>query len=87
MGLAFRAESMASVLFEQMLAEAGLEYITKRTLQKTRLFAMIAAGLMLVALVSAVFGWTNWNRARAADQQAQKARPTPRSWSASDRGL
>ena len=35
---------------------------------------MIAAGLMLVALVSAVFGWMNWNRAKAADQQAQKAR-------------
>ena len=35
---------------------------------------MIAAGLMLVALVSAVFGWVNWTRARAADQQAQKAR-------------
>ena len=29
---------------------------------------------MLVALVSAVFGWINWNRAKAADAQAQKAR-------------
>ncbi|MBK6454091.1 MAG: hypothetical protein IPF84_16950 [Proteobacteria bacterium] len=47
---------------------------TRRTLHKTRRFAMIAAGLMLVALVSAVFGWVNWTRARAADQQAQKAR-------------
>ncbi len=47
---------------------------TRRTLHKTRRFAMIAAGLMLVALVSAVFGWINWTRARAADQQAQKAR-------------
>jgi hypothetical protein len=47
---------------------------TRRTLHKTRRFAMIAAGLMLVALVSAVFGWINWNRAKAADQQAQKAR-------------
>ena len=34
MGLAFRAESMASVLFERMLAEASLEYITERALQK-----------------------------------------------------
>jgi hypothetical protein len=47
---------------------------TRRTLHKTRRFAMIAAGLMLVALVSAVFGWVNWTRAKAADQQAQKAR-------------
>jgi hypothetical protein len=47
---------------------------TRRTLHKTRRFAMIAAGLMIVALVSAVFGWINWNRAKAADQQAQKAR-------------
>lgn len=34
MGLAFRAESMASVLFERMLADANLEYITKSTLRK-----------------------------------------------------
>lgn len=34
MGLAFRAESMASVLFEQMLADVNLEYITKSTLRK-----------------------------------------------------
>jgi hypothetical protein len=60
---------------ERMLAaqqERAAE--TRRTLQKTRRFAMIAAGLMLVALVSAVFGWINWNRARAADQMAQTAR-------------
>ncbi|MGB7906062.1 MAG: hypothetical protein WCF43_15305, partial [Steroidobacteraceae bacterium] len=47
---------------------------TRRTLHKTRRFAMIAAGLMLVALVSAVFGWINWNRAKTADRQAQQAR-------------
>jgi hypothetical protein len=47
---------------------------TRRTLRKTRRFAMIAAGLMLVALVSAAFGWINWTRATAADRQAQKAR-------------
>jgi len=60
---------------ERMLAaqqERAAE--TRRTLRKTRTFAMVAAGLMLVALVSAVFGWINWNRAKAADQQAQKAR-------------
>jgi hypothetical protein len=47
---------------------------TRRTLRRTRRFAMIAAGLMLAALVSAVFGWVNWNRARVADQRAQQAR-------------
>jgi len=58
----------------QLAAQQERAAETRRTLQKTRLFAAIAAGLMLVALVSAVFGWINWNRAKAADQQAQKAR-------------
>ncbi|MDH5175970.1 MAG: hypothetical protein OEX15_04815 [Gammaproteobacteria bacterium] len=59
---------------KQLLAQQERAAETRRTLRKTRRFAMIAAGLMLVALVSAVFGWVNWNRARAADAQAQKAR-------------
>jgi hypothetical protein len=58
----------------QLAAQQERAAETRRTLQKTRRFAMIAAGLMLVALVSAVFGWVNWNRARVADQQAQQAR-------------
>ncbi len=58
----------------QLAAQQERAAETRRTLQKTRRFAMIAAGLMLVALVSAVFGWINWNRAKAADQQAQQAR-------------
>ena len=58
----------------QLAAQQERAAETRRTLHKTRRFAMIAAGLMLVALVSAVFGWINWNRAKAADQQAQKAR-------------
>jgi hypothetical protein len=58
----------------QLAAQQERAAETRRTLQKTRRFAMIAAGLMLVALVSALFGWVNWNRATAADQQAQKAR-------------
>jgi hypothetical protein len=47
---------------------------TRRTLQRTRRFAFVAAGLLLLALLSAVFGWVSWNRARAADAQAQQAR-------------
>ncbi len=58
----------------QLAAQQERAAETRRTLHKTRRFAMIAAGLMLVALVSAVFGWINWNRAKAADQQAQQAR-------------
>ena len=58
----------------QLAAQQERAAETRRTLRKTRRFAMIAAGLMLVALVSAVFGWINWNRAKAADQQAQQAR-------------
>jgi tetratricopeptide (TPR) repeat protein len=59
---------------KQLVAQQERAAETRRTLRKTRRFAMIAAGLMLVALVSAVFGWINWNRAKAADAQAQKAR-------------
>lgn len=59
---------------KQLAAQQARAAETRRTLRKTRRFAMVAAGLMLVALVSAVFGWINWNRARVADAQAQKAR-------------
>jgi hypothetical protein len=59
---------------KQLAAQRERAAETRRTLRKTRRFAMVAAGLMLVALVSAVFGWINWNRAKAADVQAQKAR-------------
>lgn len=34
MGLTFRIESLANVLFERMIAEHNLEYITRNTLQK-----------------------------------------------------
>jgi hypothetical protein len=59
---------------KQLAAQRERAAETRRTLRKTRRFAVVAAGLMLVALVSAVFGWINWNRAKAADVQAQKAR-------------
>ncbi|HEX7374497.1 MAG TPA: hypothetical protein VF277_05950, partial [Steroidobacteraceae bacterium] len=58
----------------QLAAQQERAAETRRTLRKTRRFAMIAAGLMLVAVVSAVFSWISWNRAKAADAQAQKAR-------------
>jgi hypothetical protein len=58
----------------QLLAQQERAAETRRTLRKTRRFAMFAAGLMLVALASAVFGWVSWQRARQADMQAQKAR-------------
>ena len=58
----------------QLAAQRERAAETRRTLQKTRRFAAVAAGLMLVALASAVFGWVSWQRARHADIQAQKAR-------------
>jgi tetratricopeptide (TPR) repeat protein len=58
----------------QLAAQQERAAETRRTLRKTRRFAMIAAGLMLVAVVSAIFSWISWNRAKAADAQAQKAR-------------
>ncbi|HET7204842.1 MAG TPA: hypothetical protein VFI92_15890 [Steroidobacteraceae bacterium] len=47
---------------------------TRRTLHRTRRFAMAAGVLMLVALAGAAFGWINWRRALAADAQTQQAR-------------
>jgi hypothetical protein len=58
----------------QLAAQRERAAETRRTLRRTRRFAMVAAALMLVAVVSAVFGWMSWNRAKVADEQAQKAR-------------
>ena len=58
----------------QLAAQRERAAETRRTLRRTRRFAIAAGVLSLVAISSAVFGWTSWNRARAADAQAQKAR-------------
>jgi hypothetical protein len=58
----------------QLAAQRERAAETRRTLRRTRRFAIAAGLLSLVAIGSAVFGWMSWNRAKAADAQAQKAR-------------
>jgi len=58
----------------QLAAQREREAETRRTLKRTRRFAYVAAGLMLAALASALFGWFNYRRAHEADLAAQKAR-------------
>jgi hypothetical protein len=58
----------------QLAAQQEREAETRRTLRRTRRFAIAAGALMLVALASAVFGWINYRRAHQADLAAQQAR-------------
>ncbi|HWJ05634.1 MAG TPA: hypothetical protein VNS57_07565 [Steroidobacteraceae bacterium] len=58
----------------QLAAQRERAAETRRTLKRTRRFAVAAGVLSLVAIGSAVFGWVSWNRAKAADAQAQRAR-------------
>lgn len=58
----------------QLVAQRERAADTRRTLKRTRRFAFAAGLLSLVAIGSAVFGWVSWNRAKAADALAQRAR-------------
>jgi hypothetical protein len=58
----------------QLLAQAEREAAQHRALVRARMVAAVCAVLMVVAGASAVFGWVNLHRARAADAEAQKAR-------------
>lgn len=58
----------------QLAAQREREAETRRTLKRTRLVAAVSAGLALVAVASAVFGWINYQRAHKADLAAQQAR-------------
>jgi tetratricopeptide (TPR) repeat protein len=58
----------------QLARQREREAETHRTLVRTRKFAAVCAVLMLVAAASAVFGWVNMRRARAADAEAQNSR-------------
>ena len=55
----------------QLAAQRERERVTRRALVRARWIAAVACVLMLVASGSAVFGWINMRRARAADAQAQ----------------
>ena len=58
----------------RLAAQREREAETRRTLKRTRLVAAVSAGLALVALASAAFGWINYQRAHRADLAAQQAR-------------
>ena len=58
----------------QLATQREREAETRRTLKRTRLVAAVSAGLALVAVASAVFGWINYQRAHQADLAAQQAR-------------
>ena len=58
----------------QLAAQRAREADAHRTLMRTRMVAMVCAVLMVLAGASAIFGWINLGRARAADAEAQKSR-------------
>jgi hypothetical protein len=58
----------------QLAAQREREAETRRTLKRTRLVAAVSAGLAIVAVAGAAFGWINYQRAHEADLAAQKAR-------------
>jgi hypothetical protein len=58
----------------QLAAQREREAATKRALVRARTIAAVCAVLMVVAIVSAVFGWVSMQRAKKADLQAQHAR-------------
>ncbi len=57
----------------QLVMQKEREAATRRSLVRARFVAAVAIVIMLVAAGSAVFGWINMRRARAAEQQAQQA--------------
>jgi tetratricopeptide (TPR) repeat protein len=58
----------------QLAEQKAREAATHRALVRARLIAAVALVLMVIAAGSAVFGWINLRRARAADLEAQNAR-------------
>ena len=58
----------------QLAEQKAREAATHRALVRARLIAAVALVLMVLAAGSAVFGWINLRRARAADLEAQSAR-------------
>jgi len=58
----------------ELAAQAERERTTRQSLKRARLLAAVASVLMLAAAGSALFGWVNLRRARAAEEQAAKVR-------------
>ena len=57
----------------QLVVQSEREAATRRSLVRARLIASVAIVLMLLAAGSAVFGWINLRRARAAELLAEQA--------------
>jgi tetratricopeptide (TPR) repeat protein len=58
----------------QLVEQQARAAATRRALVRARAVATVCAVITLLAIASAVFGWINLRRARAADVQAQVAR-------------
>ena len=58
----------------QLAAQQAREAAQHRALVRARMIATVCAVLMVIAAASAVFGWINLRRARAADAEAQASR-------------
>ena len=58
----------------QLAAQREREEATHRALVRARMIATVCSVLMLVAIAGALFGWVNLQRARKADEMAQKSR-------------
>ncbi len=58
----------------QLAAQQAREAATRQALVRARWVAAVAVVLMLAAAGSAVFGWINFRRARAAEAEAQNTR-------------
>lgn len=58
----------------QLAAQRERERATRKALTRARRIAAVAVAVMLAALGSAVFGFVNLRRARAADAEAQASR-------------
>lgn len=58
----------------QRAEQEAREANSHRALVRARMIATVCSVLMLISVASAVFGWINLQRARAADAAAQKSR-------------
>lgn len=58
----------------QLAAQRERELATRKALQRARRIAAVAVVIMLAAIGSAVFGWINLRRARAAEAVAAQSR-------------
>ncbi|HEX5961680.1 MAG TPA: hypothetical protein VFY97_10610 [Rhodanobacteraceae bacterium] len=68
------AREMREQAKRQLAEQQAREQAAHRALLRARLIAAVCLALMLVAIAGALFGWYSFNRAQAAEAQAQKSR-------------